>query len=241
VGFGMWSADEIDEQVKQAQKEIDEIKQSAKSQIEGLLDNIQVMAAMSKEFQLFKRNYEYFNKQYEEKEKMFSYLFFTRAPETESDKAISFGEKGQQLLFSYLGAIESIGDSLVNILVMLVIASGEDFHIESRHKTPTIRHVKKIQELERQLIPLSTKISFLLMNNVRFIKRVVDTSLRNRIAHLNFKIDHDVIYIKHKPAKGKVKEVRAIPLVIKKLNILLALYEYVYDLLDTFAKSRKII
>jgi hypothetical protein len=108
-------------------------------------------------------------------------------------------------LFFFLGLVESYGNCYVDLLVMLIIANGRDFHIESLHSTPRIRHVTSITDLQNEKVPLTTKLHFLKDNNLATFSSVMDSQLRNDIAHLNFKIDKDKILIRGKSPKDIVE------------------------------------
>ena len=109
-------------------------------------------------------------------------------------------------LFNYIGFIETVGNSIIDIIIMLVIANGTDFHIESEYKTPRIRHVKHIFDLDD--VPLTTKLNFLRENGIKALPSVVDSKLRNDIAHLNFTFDPDTkeITLRGRPIKTVVDE-----------------------------------
>lgn len=103
-------------------------------------------------------------------------------------------------LFSYLGFVESLGNCYVDILVLLLVAVGRDFHIESKYITPRIRHLVSIDDLEKEKIPLTTKLNFLKDNGIMTFPSVIDSRLRNDIAHLNFSVIKGKIYVRKKPS-----------------------------------------
>ena len=103
-------------------------------------------------------------------------------------------------LFAYVGFVESLGNTLVDIVIMLLVANGRDFHIESRHATPRIKHVAVIKDLEDERVPLSTKLNFLRKNGIKELASLIDSELRNIIAHLRFEVEEDNVYIRGKPA-----------------------------------------
>jgi hypothetical protein len=126
-------------------------------------------------------------------------------------------------LFSYLGLVESLGNCYVDILVLLLVANGRDFHIESRYATPRIRHLMSINDLEKERIPLTTKLNFLRDNGILTFTAVIDNKLRNDIAHLNFNIVNGEIFVRKKPSHeilqfNFIKIVLAISRVAIQLN-----------------------
>ena len=103
-------------------------------------------------------------------------------------------------LFTYMGLVESIGNTLVNIVVMVLVANGRDFHIECRYATPRIKHAISIKELEDERVPLTTKLNFLRDNGIKKLTAIIDSELRNEIAHLRFDFRKNRVVIKGKPA-----------------------------------------
>jgi len=98
------------------------------------------------------------------------------------------------LLYTYLGMVESVGNWTTNILIMLLIASGKDFHI----KIPILRHVQSLKDLEKTYVPLKMKLDFLREYGIKTYPSVIDNKLRNDIAHFNFKIENNVVTLKGK-------------------------------------------
>jgi hypothetical protein len=105
-------------------------------------------------------------------------------------------------VFSYLGLVESLGNSIVDLLVLLLVANGRDFHIECLRTTPRIKHALTIEDLEKEKVPLTTKLNFMRDNNLRFIASLIDTDLRNTIAHLKFETREAKSMLKEKREKA---------------------------------------
>jgi len=127
-------------------------------------------------------------------------------------------------LFAYLGTAETLGNTIVDIVVMLVIANGRDFHIDCEYRTPRVRHVEKISDLYK--VSLATKLNFLRDNGIKILPSMVDSKLRNDIAHLNFKFDPDTeeIFIRNKPADMVLHEG------FKGLNMVFEIYDELHKL-----------
>lgn len=92
-------------------------------------------------------------------------------------------------LFQYLGLVESIGTTIVDMLVLLLIADGKHFHVERSHELPRIVHAKNFKDLDSPNSSLSEKLNFLDNNRLKSTSKICDRILRNDIAHLNFDID----------------------------------------------------
>lgn len=108
-------------------------------------------------------------------------------------------------LFTYLGFVESLASYYVDILVMLLVASGRDFHIESMHDTPRINHAMSIEDLENSYTPLKTKLNFLKNNGLKLFVSTIDTSLRNDIAHFKFHLENGKILLRKKPVHEAIR------------------------------------
>jgi len=104
------------------------------------------------------------------------------------------------LIFLYLGLIESIGNRIADILVMLLVANGRDFHIECLYTTPRIKHAVSLRDLEKERVSLTTKLNFLKENGISEVTSIIDSELRNAIAHLKIDIRKGMIYMKGQPA-----------------------------------------
>jgi hypothetical protein len=117
---------------------------------------------------------------------------------TSSDENASLTQQIHEM-FLYLGLVEGLANYYVNILVMLLVASGRDFHIESMRDTPRINHALCIEDLEKSYTPLKTKLNFLSNNGLKLFVSTIDSSLRNDIAHFKICLDNDRILLRNKP------------------------------------------
>jgi len=165
-----------------------------KSELEPFLNSLRAMDTSSRNFKLFKQAYSYFENKHKRAGKIVHTIFQAERISSRKVKDVVY------MLFIYLGVIESIGNSIVNILVMLLIANGMDFHIERAHDFPRIKHAASIRELEKERVPLTTKLNFLKYNGITELTSIIDSKLRNTIAHLKFDLKENDIYIRGKPA-----------------------------------------
>jgi len=163
------------------------IKNRTKSELQPYLDGIRTKREA---FELFRDSFSDFVGRFLKTWNLFFVLVkgFLQAPAT------------AHALFLYLGCIESLGNSIVDIVVMLLVANGKDFHIECRYATPRIKHAKSINDLENERVPLAAKLNFLKDNGIKELPRLLDNELRNDIAHLKFDVRGDLIFIRKKPA-----------------------------------------
>lgn len=92
-------------------------------------------------------------------------------------------------LFQYLGLVESIGATIVDMLVLLLIADGHHFHVERFREHPRIIHAKTFSDIGAPNSTLFDKLSFLENNKLKTTASLIDRKLRNDIAHLDFDIN----------------------------------------------------
>lgn len=83
----------------------------------------------------------------------------------------------------YLGLVESLGTTFIDMALMLLIANGKEMHTRG----PYVSHVTSLKELRK--LDLAYKLYFLRKHGLPLFLKIVDRELRNEIAHLKFKID----------------------------------------------------
>lgn len=94
--------------------------------------------------------------------------------------------KSMSKLLVYLGLVESIGTTLIDLVLMLLIANGEEMHIT---RGPGIKHVSTPKELRK--LDLAYKLYFLESHQLGYFAKLIDRNLRNDIAHLKFEIEEN--------------------------------------------------
>jgi hypothetical protein len=105
-------------------------------------------------------------------------------------------------MFTYLGFVESLANLYVDILVMLIVASGKDFHIESTNDTPRVNHAMCIEDLQNNYsTSLYTKLNFLRSRELKLFVSTIDSAriLRNDIAHFKIRLENGKILLRNKP------------------------------------------
>lgn len=128
--------------------------------------------------------------------------------------------KALSKLFAYLGLVESLGVTLMDMALMLLIANGREMHIR---KDKGIMHVSTLKELRK--LDLIYKLGFLKANKLEFIASMVNRQLRNDIAHLNFRIEES----------GEVKGSNGQPVNVddtltefwKRVGQIISIFEYI--------------
>ena len=99
---------------------------------------------------------------------------------TEKHKSI-----GKMLWF--MGLVESLGNALADMLLILFIANGKVVHA----RLPYVRHVNSFFELAQ--LDLDYKLDLLKEENVHVISKILNLDLRNVIADLKFSVDENGI------------------------------------------------
>ena len=89
-------------------------------------------------------------------------------------------------LFAYLGLVEGLGVTLIDITSLLLIANRNDMHFR---KGGGMMHVSRFKDLHR--LNLLYKLEFLDAHKLSFVSKIVNRDLRNMIAHLSFTITED--------------------------------------------------
>jgi hypothetical protein len=186
--------------IPQTNGEIIQLRDKIVSELEPFLDKLR-MGPMDS-IHGFEDSYRKFMARIEDANSKINFLMIGQTVEEISGSSIS---KQVFDLFFYLGLVESYGNCFVDLLVMLLIANGKDFHIESLHSSPRIKHVNSMNDLEKEKVPLTTKLNFLRDNGIDTFSSIIDSRLRNDIAHLNFKINENTIIIRGKPTSDLIR------------------------------------
>jgi len=133
-------------------------------------------------------------------------------------------------LFSYQGMVETLGVSLVDVLILLLIANGRALHVERIHNVPRMVHAVDLEDLNPLNVSLGAKLNFLDRNRIR-TSEFIDRKLRNDIAHLRFTVDDEgKIFVKR---RGKRKEVN----IYGKINKLKTYFITINYILSTQTKD----
>lgn len=207
----------------------EELIEKIRSELEPFLDGIRTEHA---DVELFKQAYSDFITRYKRARRLLDIII----PDFEHLKILVKEDarlRDIYWLFLYLGLVESLGNCVVDMIVMLLVANGRDFHIECAHATPRIRHAGSINDLEKERVPLTTKLNFLRDNGISTLASIVDSKLRNAIAHLKFDVKEDKIFIKGKPAfevtYSSVEKLAGALMITEKWLRLLALKKGVFS------------
>ncbi len=93
--------------------------------------------------------------------------------------------KAMSKMLAFMGLVESLGITMADMLLILVIANGKEVHTRGSY----IKHVSSFSELKD--VDWDYKSRFLKDEKFEIISKVLNLELRNTIAHLKFSIDDD--------------------------------------------------
>jgi len=93
--------------------------------------------------------------------------------------------KSMSQMLAYLGLVESLGVTMMDLALLFLIANGKELHTKSY---PT-KHVETLEELEK-VWDHGYKLNFLDSSGVTIFKeKIIDKEIRDIIAHLKFTIE----------------------------------------------------
>jgi len=188
---------------QQIEKKLEQKKKEIASELKPFFDSVMSMDRESAEFKLFLNAYKYYIG------KMSRSLSITEFMMADLQATVENLAKGRiremnprdvvNFVFYYFSLIEVWGNSACDFLVMLLVANKRAFHIERSYKTPRIKHAHSMEDLEEERVPLTTKLNFLMDNGISSFASTIDNQFRNDIAHLNFNVEENMIYVRGKP------------------------------------------
>lgn len=192
--------EELKAVVTALEREEIQTEQKITSELTPFLNGIRSLGTDSRNFEIFKEAFIDFENTLERKKNILGPFYKSYV-----ERAHTLSKDIIHDIFFYLGLVESFGNCIADIIVLLLVANGRDLHIECRYtRTPRIKHVTSIKELETERVPLTTKLNFLDDNSVKELASIIDSELRNAIAHLKFDVRDDKIFIKGKSVEDIV-------------------------------------
>lgn len=94
-------------------------------------------------------------------------------------------QKSMSKMLAYLGLVESLGVTLMDMILMVLIINGKEVHTRG----PRIRHVRFFKELGE--LGLEYKLEFLETEGFEVFKSFINKDVRNHIGHLKFTIENN--------------------------------------------------
>lgn len=198
-----------------------------KTEIEPFITKIAyVTGKLTREYLRFKENYKEWNKRFQKAIEMAGIIQSVERVEHQLRQDLRTKPGNRRplsvlLLYRYLGSVESFGTTILDLLIILLIANGCHFHVERVHAVPRIVHAVDFKDLRNT--NLASKIEFLKRNGLKKTSTFIDRELRNAIAHLTYKMD----------SKGEISIYRARDGKWKNVNI--------YERINTFTNKFSMI
>lgn len=153
---------------------------NTRENLERLLRNIRDVPAndyRSARAKLFWRNEE-IEDRWDEAEKISVILRQMKGEVTYPSERV----KSMSKMLAYLGLVESLGSTFMDITLLLLIANGLDVHT----RRGVLKHVTKLDELKG--VDTGEKLHILKTEGFEIFKKLFDVDCRNVIAHLKFTI-----------------------------------------------------
>lgn len=129
---------------------------------------------------LFDQNCVEFNEKWQEAEKVSQILKDLKVATYPTKELESMSK-----MLAYLGLVESLGVTLLDMVLLLLIGYGHEVHTRGRHT----KHVTSFEELAD--VDLKFKLKFLKDNDINITQKIVNPDLRNIIAHLKFRVSEN--------------------------------------------------
>lgn len=164
-----------------------------KAELEPFITKItKVTGKRSDEYLRFKKNYSEWNKRFTRAIEMAGIVHSVARVEHQLRQDLEAKPGNRRplsvlLLYRYLGSVESFGTTILDLLVILLIANRRHFHVDRVHEVPHIVHATDFKDLRHTT--LQSKLEFLKRNGLKKASTFIDRELRNAIAHLSFKMD----------------------------------------------------
>ena len=92
-------------------------------------------------------------------------------------------------VFNYLSAVETLGNIIVDLALLLLIAEGHDIHLGLDRQHSYVRHATTSEDLDSPTLSLVIKLDVLNSLGYPLFSKWINRELRNGIAHLDFEID----------------------------------------------------
>lgn len=189
-----------------SKEEIERIKKEFYSQLKPLLDSVRDTVRSPQESKIFKQNCLELGARVGKIRQVYDSM--AQHVDLLAEELATVDESSVRYFFSiaffHLGLIEITGNFLADFVILHLTANGHDFHIECAYRTPRMKHVVYLKELEEERVTLATKLNFIEDCGITVLKSIIDTKLRNDIAHMNFDIKDDKVYIRGKPAMNMI-------------------------------------
>jgi hypothetical protein len=178
----------------------DPLYDEIKSELAPFITGVIIADKTTRTYNQFRKNFREWNQRFHKTLELSETVESMQQPQTYLMRQISAckdsTDKAEKLtivavmnLFRYLALVESIGVSILDILVLLLVANDHDFHVERAHDLPHIVHATDFRDLDN--CNLADKIAYLERNGLKKTSSFINRKLRNDIAHIDFHISKE--------------------------------------------------
>jgi hypothetical protein len=215
------------EELKKIAEEDNAFLKKVENELEPFTAILMKMPAESLELKMVREAYVGYLSKHKHYGKISQYLSkdFLKITGTRKDKL--------QWILWYLGVLEGINHTVVNVLIVILNATKTKNDIATPRNdywTEQITKARSMDELEGKFIPLGAKLFFLRANGLETVVSAIDTDFRNCVAHFNFDVEDDEIVV-----GGE----RIMPLIAENVFKLVRLLSVVSRILDKVARERR--
>jgi len=221
----MEEANSNGEEAKKFAEETRAFGRKVEAELEPFMNIIRCIPREYSELEMFRQAYFDYLRKHEHYGKISRYLAHDTLKITGTHK-----DKLQWILW-YLGVLEGINHTVVNILVILLNASKTKTKIANpgnNYYLKRISQANSLEDLEEKFIPLNAKLIFLRANGLKEVASVIDAEFRNDVAHFNFDVQNNEIVV-----GGK----NIMPLIATNIHKLLRLLFVTNDLLSWLSRE----
>lgn len=189
-----------------SKEELERIKKEFYLQLKPLIDSVIETNRNPQNSKIFHQNFSELRNRAEKIRQIYEYM--ADHLEALEEELVTVSESNVRYFFFtafiFLGVVEITANYLADFIIAHLIATGQDFHIECAYRTPRIKHVISLKELEEERVPLATKLNFIEDCGITIIRSIFDTKFRNDLAHMNFEIKDNRVYIRGKPVEDMI-------------------------------------
>jgi len=157
-----------------------------KEKLAKLFDNITIVESkigfLETRYEIFKRNRPEMFKRWTDATMISETLKDMKIPEV-SERLPSPKSASMNRMLVFLGLTESLGNAIADMVLMLLIVNGQEIHTRGM----PFRHIKRFEDLTD--LDMSSKTKILDDEELYIFKDILNTNIRNIVAHLKFRID----------------------------------------------------
>ena len=158
-----------------------------KKKLASLFDNITIVESkigfLETRYEIFKRNRPEMFKRWTDATMISETLKDMKTPAEVFERLPPPKSDSMNKMLVFLGLTESLGNTIADMVLMLLIVNGQEIHTRGM----PFRHIKRFEDLTD--LDMSSKTKILDDEELYIFKDILNTNIRNIVAHLKFRID----------------------------------------------------